>query len=154
MTPIKKGFILTMGGLATMAATTIFPLLGWLTINATIAALDHESEREQKDARDRESLANWHAAELGLAEHGFTAVAAQCVPAPLPDCILWSKADGGSSWLRQTDENWRRARDAKIRANDAAHNAKIKEDLAVLKEDFAGLFGSGRTPPRDGARLP
>ncbi len=71
MTPIKKGLILIMGGLATMAATSIFPLLGYATIVATIAALDSESDRERQDARDRENTANWHAAEIGLAQHGF-----------------------------------------------------------------------------------
>jgi hypothetical protein len=71
MKPIKKGFILTMGGLATMAATTIFPPLGYAAYVATMVALDAERERERQDERRCETLANWHAAELGLAEQGF-----------------------------------------------------------------------------------
>jgi hypothetical protein len=40
MKPMRMGFILTMGGLATVAATTIFPALGYAASNATIVALD------------------------------------------------------------------------------------------------------------------
>jgi hypothetical protein len=71
MTPIKKGFILTMGGLATIGAATIFPLLGYAAYAATMFGFDIESEKEQRDERGREGLANWHAAEIGLAQHGF-----------------------------------------------------------------------------------
>jgi hypothetical protein len=74
MMSLKKGFILTMGGLATIGASTIplfGPLLGYAALTGTMVLLDSEGKHEKLDRESREGLANWYAAEIGLAEYGF-----------------------------------------------------------------------------------